>query len=139
VTLIAVDYTPAIRQQAGIGRIIRGQVQALLKADVPFEIRLFVVGPVSTAQQRSSPQRLFTTPISERNMVRLWHRLNSPFPRVEWFTGGPLDIFHATDFVLAPNDARRSVLTVLPLLPRCSHALSTSLSKRCRAAQRTAC
>jgi glycosyltransferase involved in cell wall biosynthesis len=45
-------------------------------------------------------------------MVRLWHRLNSPLPRVEWFTGGPLDLFHATDFVLAPTGAKRKVLTV---------------------------
>ena len=29
---IAIDYTPAIRQQAGIGRIIRGQVAALIAA-----------------------------------------------------------------------------------------------------------
>lgn len=35
-----------------------------------------------------------------------------PFPPVEWFTGGPLDLFHATDFVLAPTRARRKVLTV---------------------------
>lgn len=45
-------------------------------------------------------------------MTRLWHRLNSPWPRVSWFTGGPLDLFHATDFVLAPHGARRAVLTV---------------------------
>lgn len=45
-------------------------------------------------------------------MVRWWHRLNISFPNVERFTGGPLDLFHATDFVLAPNHAKRSVLTV---------------------------
>jgi glycosyltransferase involved in cell wall biosynthesis len=112
VTRIAIDYTPAIRQQAGIGRIIRGQIQALLARNHSDDIRLFVVGPVTEAEQKSAPQRLYTTPISERNMVRLWHRLNFPIPHVEWFTGGPLDLFHATDFVLAPNRARRSVLTV---------------------------
>lgn len=111
-TRIAIDYTPAIRQQAGIGRIIRGQIQALLARNLPHDFRLFVVGPVTAAERRAAPQRLYTTPINERNMVRLWHRLNSPFPRVEWFTGGPLDLFHATDFVLAPNNAKRSVLTV---------------------------
>jgi glycosyltransferase involved in cell wall biosynthesis len=45
-------------------------------------------------------------------MVRIWHRFNLPFPRVDWYTGGPLDLFHATDFVLAPNGARRTALTV---------------------------
>lgn len=109
---IAIDYTPAIRQQAGIGRIIRGQIQALIERNLPYDLRLFVVGPITSAEQRSAPARLYTTPISERNMVRLWHRLNSPLPRVEWFTGGPLDLFHATDFVLAPNGAKRTVLTV---------------------------
>lgn len=111
-TRIAIDYTPAIRQQAGIGRIIRGQVSALLAADTNYELRLFVVGHVTNADRALAPQRLHTTPINERNMTRLWHRLNSPMPRVEWFTGGPLDLYHGTDFVLAPNGAHRSVLTV---------------------------
>ena len=109
---IAIDYTPAIRQQAGIGRIIRGQIQALLNKQTEHEFRLFVVGPVSASEQAESPQRLHATPIQERNMVRLWHRLNSPWPKVEWFTGGSLDLFHATDFVMAPNGARRKLLTV---------------------------
>ncbi len=111
-TRIAIDYTPAIRQQAGIGRIIRGQIQALLARNLPYDLRLFVVGPVSPAERADAPQRLHTTPINERNMVRLWHRLNVPFPRVDWFTGGPLDLFHATDFVLAPTGAKRTALTV---------------------------
>ena len=55
---------------------------------------------------------LYTTPISERNMMRLWHRLDVPWPRVESFTGGPLDVLHATDFVLPPSGARRKILTV---------------------------
>jgi glycosyltransferase involved in cell wall biosynthesis len=112
VTRIAIDYTPAIRQQAGIGRIIRGQIGALLAQNRTDDIRLFVAGPITLTEARSTPHPLHTTPISERNMVRLWHRLNLPVPRVEWFTGGPLDLFHATDFVLAPTRAKRTVLTV---------------------------
>lgn len=109
---IAIDYTPAIRQSAGIGRIIRQQIQALLALGPPFDIRLFVAGPVSAIQRQQAPLPLHTTPMSERNMVRLWHRLDSPLPRVEWFTGGPLDLFHATDFVLAPSRARAKMVTV---------------------------
>ena len=109
---IAIDYTPAVRQTAGIGRIIRGQVQALVDLQLDLEIRLFVVGPVSEAEQAAAPLHLYTTPISERNMVRLWHRLNSPYPRVEWFAAGPFDLFHATDFVMAPNNARHKLVTV---------------------------
>lgn len=109
---IGIDYTPAIRQQAGIGRIIRGQIGALLANNPPYDLRLFVVGPVTPTDRAAAPQRLYTTPIDERNMVRLWHRLNFPFPKVEWFTGGPLNLFHATDFVLAPTTANRTLVTV---------------------------
>lgn len=111
-TSLAIDYTPAIRQSAGIGRIIRGQIDALLALAPAFDIRLFVVGAVTPAERQRAPLPLHTPPLSERNMVRLWHRLNCPWPRVEWFTGGPLDLLHATDFVLAPSTARRKVVTV---------------------------
>lgn len=109
---IAIDYTPAIRQQAGIGRIVRGQVQGLLDLHTGWDIRLFVVGKVSEQDRAAAPLPLHSTPISERNMVRLWHRLGSPLPRVDWFTGGPLNLFHATDFVLAPCKARYKLLTI---------------------------
>ncbi|MEZ4868542.1 MAG: glycosyltransferase family 1 protein [Caldilineaceae bacterium] len=111
-TSITLDYTPALRQRAGIGRIIRGQVQALVALNPGYDLRLFVVGPVSAEERRQAPLPLHSTPVSERNMVRLWHRLNSPWPRVEWFTRGPIDLFHATDFVLAPSRARRKLVTV---------------------------
>ncbi len=109
---IAIDYTPAIRQQAGIGRIVRGQIDALIALRPDLDIRLLVVGQVTPDQRAAAPKPLHPTPLSERNMVRLWHRLDSPLPRVEWFTGGPLDLFHATDFVLPPSGARRKLLTV---------------------------
>ena len=111
-TTIAIDYTPAIRQQAGIGRIVRGQIQALVAANPGYDLRLFVVGRVTAADREQAPLPLHTTPFDERTMVRLWHRLNAPLPRVEWFTGGPLALFHATDFVLAPSAARRNLVTV---------------------------
>src|SRR5690606_35216123 len=112
VTRIAIDYTPAIRQQAGIGRIIRGQIQALLTVPHRYELQLFLVGRASSAERALAPLPLATTPFDERTMVRLWHRLNLSWPRVDWFTGGPLDLLHATDFVLPPSNARRTLLTV---------------------------
>ena len=111
-TVIAIDYTPAIRQQAGIGRIIRGQIDTLVRRRPDDDIRLFVAGPVDAAARAAAPLPLHATPLSERNMVRIWHRLNLGRPRVERFTGGPLDLFHATDFVMAPNAARHKLLTV---------------------------
>lgn len=109
---IAIDYTPALRQQAGIGRIIRGEIQALLAMQPPFDLRLFVVGTVTPAERAAAALPLHSTPLSERNMVRLWHRLGAPWPRVETFTGGPLTLFHATDFVLAPSRAKYQLVTV---------------------------
>jgi len=111
-TSIAIDYTPALRQRAGIGRIIRGQIAALLALQPGLDLRLLVVGAVTPAERQRAPLPLHTPPLSERTMVRLWHRLNSPWPPIEWFTGGPLDLFHATDFVLAPSRARRKMVTV---------------------------
>ncbi|RME56689.1 MAG: glycosyltransferase family 1 protein, partial [Caldilineae bacterium] len=141
---LVIDYTPAIRQTAGIGRIIRGQVQALLAMPTPYRVRLFVAGQVTPEARAAAPLPLHTTPlISERNLVRIWHRLNLPLPRVEWFTGRGIDLFHATDFVLAPVSARRKVLTVHDLafirypeaaMPSLHHYLNTVVPRSVRRA-----
>jgi hypothetical protein len=91
---------------------VRGQIEALVGLNPGYDLRLFVAGRITAADRRAAPLPLHATPIDERNLVRIWHRLDFPLPRVEWFTGGPLDLFHATDFVLAPTRARRKVLTV---------------------------
>lgn len=110
---LVIDYTPAVRQTAGIGRIIRGQVDALVQHNPGFDISLFVAGTVTPEQRAASPLPLHTFPgISERNLTRIWHRLNIPAPRVEWLTGSAVDLFHATDFVMAPVSSRRKLLTV---------------------------
>lgn len=110
---LLIDYTPAIRQSAGIGRIIRGQVRALLAANPGYDVRLFVAGQVSQAERDDAPLPLRTIPfLSERNLVRIWHRLNVPLPQADWFAGGRADLLHATDFVLPPASARRRVVTV---------------------------
>jgi glycosyltransferase involved in cell wall biosynthesis len=61
-------------------------------------------------------------PLDERWMTIIWQRLNLKVP-VEWF-GGPLDIFHAPDFVLPPVRRARTVLTVhdlaFLLYPECA-------------------
>ncbi len=114
--IVAIDYTPAVRQSAGIGRIVRGQVDALLALartlPQPFELRLFVVGRLSAQERARLPLPAATTPLSERNMVRLWHRLNAPLPPVDLFLRARPTLLHATDFVLPPTWARRTLLTV---------------------------
>lgn len=118
--LVAIDYTPAVRQSAGIGRIVRGQIQALLALDPPIETRLFVVGRLAADERErvraETGLNPHTTPLSERNMVRLWHRLGSPLPTIDSLLGGVggarPDLLHATDFVLPPTRARRTLVTV---------------------------
>ena len=110
---LVIDYTPAVRQTAGIGRIIRGQIDALVQQNPGYDISLFVAGKVTPEQRAAAPLSLHTFPaISERNLTRIWHRLNVPVPRVDWLTGGSVDLFHATDFVMAPAKARKKLLTV---------------------------
>lgn len=139
-TILAIDYTPAVRQRAGIGRLVRGQIQALLpllahpdtahsitthsitahSTTGTIDVRLFVVGSLTAAERRiaesATGRPIHSTPISERNMVRLWHRLGSPLPSVDRFLGGVSgvrpDLLHATDFVLPPTRARRTLVTV---------------------------
>ena len=110
---LVIDYTPAVRQTAGIGRIIRGQISELVQKNPGYDIRLFVAGKVTPEQRAAAPLPLHTFPrFSERNLTRIWHRLNVPAPRLEWLTGGDVDLFHATDFVMAPVSANRKLLTV---------------------------
>lgn len=144
-TTVAIDYTPAIRQSAGIGRIIRGQVQALIALNPGYDLRLFVVGKLTADERKHAPLPLASTPFGERNMVRIWHRLDLPWPRVEWFTGGPLDLLHATDFVLPPSNARRKLLTIHDLaflfhpnaaMPSLHHYLNTVVPRSVRRADR---
>jgi glycosyltransferase involved in cell wall biosynthesis len=111
-SIVAIDYTPAIRQHAGIGRLVRGQIGALIQQNPGYDLRLFVAGRVAQCDRNTAPLPLYSTPISERNLVRIWHRLSLPIPPVHWFTGGPLDLFHATDFTLPPSNARYKLLTV---------------------------
>ena len=86
---LVIDYTPAIRQSAGIGRIIRGQIEALFEHNPGYDLSLFVAGKVDNELKARAPLPLLTFPaLSERNLTRLWHRLNIPLPRVEWLTGG---------------------------------------------------
>ena len=49
---ITLDYTPAERQTAGIGRLTREVTKALLALRTRHEFRLFVMGSAPTADRR---------------------------------------------------------------------------------------
>lgn len=110
---IALDYTPAFEQTGGIGRYARELTAALAATDSANSYRLFVAGATKT-QLSHPPAENFTwkpTRISAKWLARLWHRIGLPVP-VETFIG-PVDLYHATDFVLPPTrSGTRTLLTV---------------------------
>ena len=117
---IAIDYTPAIAQSAGIGRYTRSLVDALarlesgdeyllLSADAPTAARPFP----STEALRPHIIRLAGRPIGSRRLTILWHRLRVPLP-VEMIAGRA-DVFHGLDFALPPALAVPRVVTIYDL------------------------
>ncbi len=109
---IALDYTAAYEQGAGIGRYVREIVGALARQPADYEYRLFVSGVTPDKPLPPRPAPHFTwkpTRLSPLWMARIWQRARIPLP-AEYFTGR-IDLFHATDFVLPPVLAR-SLLTV---------------------------
>jgi glycosyltransferase involved in cell wall biosynthesis len=109
---IAIDYTPAVHQRAGIGRYTRGLVQALTRLDSENQYTLMVLG--RTGAHFIPPTlptnfKLRFAPISDRWATVLWYRLNLPLP-VELFSG-QADLFHGPSFTLPPS-LTPSLLTV---------------------------
>ncbi len=109
---ILVDYTPAIRQSAGIGRTTYELVSRLPQQEVDVEIALFVNGQRGQGPKNVHGLPLHYSVLREKDMIRLWYRANLPVPRVEWFVPFRPHLFHATDFVLPPSDAPCQILTV---------------------------
>ncbi len=108
---VALDYTPALRQTGGIGRYVRELTGALAALDSRRDYRLFVAGAPHGDLPPPPGDNFMWKPtrLSPRWLARLWHRARIPLP-VEVFTG-PVDLYHATDFVLPPT--RREARTLL--------------------------
>jgi glycosyltransferase involved in cell wall biosynthesis len=124
---IAIDYTAAINQRAGIGRFVRNLISSVVALDTDDEFVL-VHARTPNGAAADVPQGPNVTdcrlPLPERWSTVLWHRLRVPMP-VDWFSG-PVDLFHAPDFVLPPVRRARRVLTVhdlaFLLYPECADA-----------------
>jgi glycosyltransferase involved in cell wall biosynthesis len=115
---IAIDYTSAAWQGAGIGRYSRELVRAIIQQGAAHRYTLFYA---AGGIDRDSPYlaelrrvtdayahvRSVPIPFSPRRLTQIWQRLRAPLP-VELFTG-PLDLLHAPDFVLPPTRARTLV------------------------------
>jgi glycosyltransferase involved in cell wall biosynthesis len=113
---VALDATPLLGPRTGVGRYVAGLAEALAGlagpepesvALVPFSWRgtgdlpaAAPSGPRIRHGRRRAPARLLQT---------AWGRL--PWPPVEWLSG-PVDVFHATNFVAPPTRRAATVLTV---------------------------
>lgn len=107
---IALDYTPALRQRAGVGRFTRSLGTALIR-QLDDDERLILWNASATVSRRQAPamtarnERVVRRriPVPERWLTIAWHRLRLPLP-VERFVGD-VDVVHAPDFVAPPSQA----------------------------------
>ena len=118
---VAIDYSAAVWQGAGIGRYSRALVGALLRLDRENRYTLLYprglpgrpapfLGHLADLRRLHPGLRLRPLPLNDRWTAILWQRLRLPLP-VELFCG-PLDLFYSPDFVLPPQLGGRRVLTV---------------------------
>ncbi len=121
---IGIDYTSAIHQSAGIGRYTREMVDALAAASnnaFKPHYRLFVADAGQNFDLKFGPKFGPELPgpnfawrpsrLTERWLARLWYRLRLPLPIQTWT--GPLDLFHAADFILPPvKQGTRTLVTI---------------------------
>ena len=98
---IAIDYSAAVNQRAGVGRLVRNQVLALADLDPDNDYRLVYARPNRGSVPQFPRARNFSrreVGLRERWLTILWHRANVPVP-ADWFSG-PVDVYHSPDFVL---------------------------------------
>ena len=110
---IAIDYTAAIRQGAGVGTYVRNLVAAMLVQDISDQFTLLTSG-------RPTRERLFPIAdnvharsifVPDRYLNILWYRWQIPIPATLF--SGPADIYHGPDFVLPPLGKQvRKVVTI---------------------------
>ncbi len=126
---IGIDYTSAVRQGAGIGRLTRELVRAVIESDTENQYTLLAAAggiPAASSTLRAvgshANVRVRTLPVSDHLLNVLWHRLHLPL-WVEWWAGR-LDVFHSPDFALPPVRHARKLVTVHDLsfmrVPECS-------------------
>jgi glycosyltransferase involved in cell wall biosynthesis len=122
---IAIDYTAAVNQTAGIGRFVRALITSVTAIDQQNQYVLvharpnegavlnFPTGPNVSRRQLALPERALTI---------AWHRIGVPLP-ADWLTG-PIDLFHSPDFVMPPLRSTPGILTVhdlaFLLFPECA-------------------
>ena len=117
---IAIDYTPAVRQIAGVGRYTRSLVQALIHTAPDDSYTLLYAGaapaiPLSAGVDEESRRdggavTLRRLPVPERLLTVLWHRWRVPLWADLCSPGSA--VFYSPNFVLPPLLRANGVVTV---------------------------
>lgn len=110
---VGIDYSAAVNQRAGIGRLVRNQIRALAEIDEVNEYVLLHPRPNQAATPEFPTGRNFSRReiiLRERWLAILWHRAHLPIP-ADLLTG-PIDVFHSPDFVLPPLRKAAGIVTV---------------------------
>ena len=117
---IAIDYTPAVRQIAGVGRYTRSLVQALIHTAPDDSYTLLYAGaapviPLSAgveaaARRDGGTVTLRRLPVPERLLTVLWHRWRVPLWADLCSPGSA--VFYSPNFVLPPLLHAKGVVTV---------------------------
>ena len=113
---VALDATPLLGSRTGVGRYVAGLAGALAQLTGPEPEELALV-PFSWRGTRDLPAvaphgpriRFGRRRAPARLLQAAWARL--PWPPVEWLAG-PVEVFHATNFIAPPARRAASVLTV---------------------------
>ncbi len=110
--VIALDFTPALKQSAGIGRFVRGLVGGLSR--VPSEFSFLLVAtrdcPPFNPATYGPGFREARLPFKERTFLAAWFWLGLPVPLDRLVPG--FDLFHGLNFVLPPLARAVGVVTV---------------------------
>ncbi len=103
---IAIDYTAAIRQGAGIGNYVRNLVDALLAQDSKNQYTLLTSGRPTRERPFPKAENVRARSIinPDRYLNILWYRWRLPL-HATFFTG-QVDIYHGPDFVLPPINGK---------------------------------
>ncbi|GAC1389870.1 MAG: glycosyltransferase family 1 protein [Ktedonobacteraceae bacterium] len=111
---IALDYTAAIRQGAGIGSYVRNLFAAMLLQDAKTDYTLLTSGRPTAERPFPEAENVVgrSVFIPDRYLNILWYRWRTPLLPATLFTG-PIDIYHGPDFTLPPLGKKvRKVVTI---------------------------
>jgi glycosyltransferase involved in cell wall biosynthesis len=133
---VGVDATPLLGPRTGVGRYVAGLVEALaeLPGGEPEELALIPLTWRGTADlPRVAPAaprlRCGRRRVPARLLQAAWAA--AAFPPVEWLAG-PVDVFHATNFVAPPARRAATVVTIHDLTYLRHPEMVTAASARYR-------